>query len=114
MLSVEVPALLLELQGYPLRPELIESTYLLHSATGDVKYLEAGNVSSIVLQTCLTLQNCALICRDELTPKISSRNSYLRLPIAQVECFRALLSRETDSAAALLQQLMWHQVTPLL
>lgn len=32
------------LQGYPLRPELIESTYLLHSATGDPKYLEAGRL----------------------------------------------------------------------
>ena len=32
------------LQGYPLRPELIESTYLLHSATGDQKYLEAGRL----------------------------------------------------------------------
>lgn len=29
-------------KGYPLRPELIESTYLLHSATMDPKYLEAG------------------------------------------------------------------------
>ncbi|GMH33547.1 hypothetical protein BSKO_01381 [Bryopsis sp. KO-2023] len=28
--------------GYPLRPELIESTYLLHSATRDPHYLEVG------------------------------------------------------------------------
>ncbi len=32
------------LQGYPLRPELIESTYLLHAATGDGSYLEAGRL----------------------------------------------------------------------
>ena len=29
-------------QGYPLRPELIESTYLLHAATGDPHYLTIG------------------------------------------------------------------------
>ena len=32
------------MQGYPLRPELIESTYLLHAATGDGTYLEAGRL----------------------------------------------------------------------
>jgi hypothetical protein len=32
------------LQGYPLRPELIESTYLLHTATGDPSYLKAGRL----------------------------------------------------------------------
>ena len=36
-------------QGYPLRPELIESTYLLHSATGDPKYLEAGRLFQATL-----------------------------------------------------------------
>ena len=35
-------SILLCLQSYPLRPELIESTYLLHSVTGDPKYLQAG------------------------------------------------------------------------
>eukprot|EP00951_Prasinocladus_malaysianus_P005245 scaffold37258_cov47-Prasinocladus_malaysianus.AAC.2 len=29
-------------KGYPLRPELIESTYLLHSETGDPRYLEVA------------------------------------------------------------------------
>ena len=29
-------------QYYPLRPELMESTYLLHAATGDARYQRAG------------------------------------------------------------------------
>ena len=29
-------------QGYPLRPELMESTFLLAAATGNASYLEAG------------------------------------------------------------------------
>ncbi len=31
-------------QGYPLRPELMESTYLLHAATADASLLEAGRL----------------------------------------------------------------------
>ena len=31
------------MQYYPLRPELMESTYLLHAATGDPGYLSAGH-----------------------------------------------------------------------
>jgi Glycosyl hydrolase family 47 len=38
------------LQGYPLRPELAESTYLLHAATGDAAYLAAGRELQVV--TC--------------------------------------------------------------
>lgn len=37
------------LQGYPLRPELIESTYLLHAATGNAAYLEAGRLFQATL-----------------------------------------------------------------
>ncbi|CAL8470523.1 g10065 [Coccomyxa elongata] len=36
-------------RGYPLRPELIESTYLLHAATGDGSYLEAGRLFQATL-----------------------------------------------------------------
>ena len=39
----------LSAQGYPLRPELIESTYLLHAATGDGTYLEAGRLFQATL-----------------------------------------------------------------
>lgn len=31
-------------QGYPLRPELMESACLLHAATGSARYLEAGRL----------------------------------------------------------------------
>lgn len=33
---------MISIQGYPLRPELAESTFLLHAATGDAAYLAAG------------------------------------------------------------------------
>ena len=36
-------------QGFPLRPELMESTFLLAAATGDASYLEAGRALQATL-----------------------------------------------------------------
>ncbi|KAK9821875.1 hypothetical protein WJX74_008265 [Apatococcus lobatus] len=44
-------------RSYPLRPELIESTYLLHSITGDDKYLKAGRALQETIAN-KTLQHC--------------------------------------------------------
>lgn len=40
-------------QGYPLRPELAESTFLLHAATGNAAYLAAGRELQVRLQNSL-------------------------------------------------------------
>ena len=37
-------------QGYPLRPELMESTFMLYEATGDDAYLRAGEALQARLQ----------------------------------------------------------------
>ena len=42
-------------QGYPLRPELMESTFLLHAATRDARLLRAGRA----LQATLVERNRA-------------------------------------------------------
>ena len=38
------------MQGYPLRPELMESTFMLYEATGDDAYLRAGDALRARLQ----------------------------------------------------------------
>jgi Glycosyl hydrolase family 47 len=59
--------IMLHPQGYPLRPELAESTFLLHAATGDADYLAAGRELQVDISvgfskassgTCTLCQPC--------------------------------------------------------
>ncbi|KAK9856425.1 hypothetical protein WJX84_012362 [Apatococcus fuscideae] len=52
-------------RSYPLRPELIESTYLLHSITGDAKYLQAGRTIHETIAN-KTFQNCGFATVSDL------------------------------------------------
>jgi mannosidase alpha-like ER degradation enhancer 2 len=67
-----------EAAGYPLRPEIVESTYYLHRLTGDPKYLRMGaELFESFVRACKTDEAYAALKSVETKEKEDSMESFL-------------------------------------